>query len=531
MGFEDATPIQANAIPHILAGKDLIACAQTGTGKTAAFLIPLINELMFGERGKTRALIIAPTRELAIQIDNAVMGLAYFASISSVAIYGGGEKQKWAIQKDAIKRGVDIIIATPGRLKMHHAMGYLDFSNIEMVVLDEADKMLDMGFYNDIISFFSLLPKERQTLMFSATMPPKIKQLAKNIMNEPEEVILELSKPAEGIEQVGYVLYEDQKLKVLEHLMKTEEVESMIVFSSRKSSVDQMVRKLKRLGLKVGGIHSDKEQSEREETLREFRNKKIQVVVATDILSRGIDIDGISHVLNYDVPQDAEDYVHRIGRTARADATGKAITFINEADQFRFFRIEELIEQEVPKAEVPAELGETPEYSPRRRNRGHHGRNHRRNDGRGRNQRRSNNQRGRSNGRDNRRNDRSDRRDDRRDRRGRNHSNQRSRNDDRQRNRNDDRNSQRNRNEEQSQQRNGRMRNHPPRRRNNVNRSEERTFNKRERKPMEEKRPETVNGKPQEEMAPKRKRKRYRSHRKRKSNANANPTTEQKTVE
>jgi ATP-dependent RNA helicase RhlE len=365
LGFEETTPIQEQAIPIILEGKDLIACAQTGTGKTAAFLIPVIEKILRSPQNKpgTKVLVIVPTRELANQIDQNMEALGYFAGVSSIPIYGGRNSKQWDQQRNAIDNGVDIIIATPGRFKMHYALGYLNLDDVHTVVLDEADKMLDMGFFGDILEIIGYLPnKPRQTLMFSATMPSKIRDLARKIMKEPEEISLALAKPAEGVTQTAYVVYPDQKIPLLEQIIKNSQVESMIIFASSKISVDQIAKRLTQLGIDARAIHSDREQIERQQTLQAFKNRQFPVVVATDVLSRGIDIDNLSHVLNYDVPIDAEDYVHRVGRTARASATGEAITFISPDDGYRFGKIEDLIEAEVPKAEVPDSLGRTPTY-------------------------------------------------------------------------------------------------------------------------------------------------------------------------
>lgn len=400
IGYEEATPIQEQAIPVILDGHDLIACAQTGTGKTGAFLIPMIENIMAQGNAKpgTKVLVIVPTRELASQIDQNMEALSYFTGVSSVAVYGGSNSKQWDHQKNAIDNGVDVIIATPGRFKMHYKLGYMDLSQVHTVILDEADKMLDMGFHPDIVEIISYLPKgERQTLMFSATMPSKIRKLAKEIMQQkPKEISLALSKPAEGVDQRAYVVYDKQKKDLLRHLLKNEEVDSMIIFASSKLSVDQIAATLRQMGFDARAIHSDREQSERQETLNDFKNKQFPIVVATDVLSRGIDIDSLSHVLNFDVPLDAEDYVHRIGRTARANTTGTAMTFINPDDMYRFGNIEELIEAEVPKQKIPQELGPTPEYSPKGRKRSSGGR--RGGQGGGRNS----GGRGRGSGRDNR---------------------------------------------------------------------------------------------------------------------------------
>ncbi len=366
VGYENATPVQTLAIPIILEGKDLVACAQTGTGKTAAYLLPTLNRLMERESNKTRVLILAPTRELAIQIEQNAEVLTYFSDIATAPIYGGKDSSNWDEQRRAINNGADILVATPGRLITHMALGYVDFSQLEVLILDEADKMLDMGFYPDIMNIASSLPETRQTLMFSATMPPKIRELAQKILKDPESISLSISKPAAGIKQQAFTVYDEQKIPLIEHLLKEREVDSMIIFASSKISVDRITRQLKKLNYPVESLHSDKSQEERQEALRAFQNRTYRILVGTDVLSRGIDVDNLSHVLNYDVPSDAEDYVHRVGRTARASATGEAITFINPDDMRKFAGIERLIEQEVPKLPAPEHLGETPEYDPRR---------------------------------------------------------------------------------------------------------------------------------------------------------------------
>ncbi|MEZ4829397.1 MAG: DEAD/DEAH box helicase [Bacteroidia bacterium] len=371
--FESLTPIQEQAIPPALEGKDLIACAQTGTGKTAAYLIPTIQRIRQTDTDHTRVLILTPTRELAAQVDQNVDALSYFAGVSSFPIIGGKDADNFSRQKAGIVKGTDILIATPGRLMIHMALGYLDLTGIEVVILDEADKMLDMGFYADIIRIIDTIPKTRQTLMFSATMPPKIRELAKKIMIDPVEINLNISKPAEKINQMAFMVYDEQKIPLLEHLIREREIDSMIIFASSKLSVDEITRKLSRLNYNVKAIHSDKEQSEREETLREFKNKSFPILVGTDVLSRGIDIDNLSHVLNYDCPRDAEDYVHRVGRTARASSSGEAITFVNPKDHYKLHRIQNLIGYEIPRPETPPELGETPAYNPSKGGRNHEG--------------------------------------------------------------------------------------------------------------------------------------------------------------
>ncbi len=369
MGFSKATPIQELAIPQIIAGKDLIGCAQTGTGKTAAFLLPVIDYLVKNpskEKG-IRAMVIVPTRELATQIDQQMEGFSYFVGLSSLAIYGGGDSMGWDQQRKALEQGADLIIATPGRLIAHLAMGYVKMDTVEFLILDEADRMLDMGFYDDLMSIITKLPAKRQNLMFSATMPPKIREMANKILNEPVQVNLALSKPAEGVLQSAYLVYDTQKLPVIKHILKDKDLPSIIVFCSRKNTVREINRELQKAGLKSRAISSDLEQNEREEVLLAFRNRKLQILVATDVLSRGIDIKDINLVINYDVPGDAEDYVHRVGRTARASTTGVAITLINEFDMSRFGDIERLIERVIPKEPLPEALGEGPVYDPKKK--------------------------------------------------------------------------------------------------------------------------------------------------------------------
>ena len=357
MNYKQATPIQEQAIPLIQEGKDLIACAQTGTGKTAAFLIPLLDKIAHAEHDHTSTLILVPTRELAKQIDDQVEGFSYFVSATSIAIYGGGKGDDWDKQRKALETGADIIIATPGRLIAHMQMGYVNFDKLNYLVLDEADKMLDMGFSDDILKIVKAIPTNRQTLLFSATMPAKIRSFASQILKEPQEIRLSVSKPAAGIDQRIYLAKDHQKLPLLEHLMGEMDVKSMVLFTSRKSEVNAIVRALAKRGYVAKGVSSDLEQEEREAVLREFKNKQLQIVVATDVLSRGIDVDNITHVVNYDVPRDAEDYVHRIGRTARADTTGIAITFVNEADMNKLGRIEKLIERKLDRLSITEELG------------------------------------------------------------------------------------------------------------------------------------------------------------------------------
>ena len=368
MNYQQATPIQEQAIPKILEGKDLIACAQTGTGKTAAYLLPLLDKISHAKHGHTTTLILVPTRELATQIDEQVMGFGYYVEASSIAIYGGGKSENWEQQKRALTSGADIIIATPGRLIAHLQMGYVKFDQIKYLVLDEADKMMDMGFSDDILNIVRQLPKQRQTLLFSATMPNKIREFSQQILNQPDEIRLAVSKPAAGIDQQFYMAYDRQKIYLLEHIIKTQDVQSMVLFTSQKAAVGGIVRAVNKLGIEARGISSDRTQEEREEIMRAFKNKQFPVLVATDVLSRGIDIDSLSHVVNYDIPRAAEDYVHRIGRTARAATKGTAITFISDQDQDRVQKIERLIEREIEKQKITEELGlgEAPEYDPKR---------------------------------------------------------------------------------------------------------------------------------------------------------------------
>ncbi|MDO7883916.1 DEAD/DEAH box helicase [Hymenobacter cheonanensis] len=368
MNYLNATPIQEQAIPKILAGKDLIACAQTGTGKTAAYLVPLLDKISHAKHGTTSTLVLVPTRELATQIDEQVTGFGYFVEASSIAIYGGGKSENWEQQKRALTSGADIIIATPGRLIAHMQLGYVKFDDLKYLVLDEADKMMDMGFADDILNIVRQLPKTRQTLLFSATMPSKIRDFSQQILHEPDEVRLAVSKPAAGINQQFYMTFDHQKLPVLEHLIKAQDVQSMVLFTSKKAAVAGIVRSLNKLGYPAQGISSDRTQEEREATMRAFKNKQFPILVATDVVSRGIDIDSLSHVVNFDVPRAAEDYVHRIGRTARAATTGTAITFIADQDQDRIVKIEKLIEREIEKQAITEGLGygPAPEFDPKR---------------------------------------------------------------------------------------------------------------------------------------------------------------------
>lgn len=366
MGYKQPTPIQEQAIPFILDNQDLIACAQTGTGKTAAYLLPIINKIIQlpeNER-KLNTLILSPTRELALQIDQLVEGFSYFTGISSISIYGGGDGNAWNQQRKAMEQGVEIIIATPGRLIALLQTGQISLKGISHLVLDEADRMLDMGFNDDIMKIISHLPTSRQTVLFSATMPPKIRQMAGKILKHPKEISIAIAKPAEGILQQAYLVYDNQKLKLLKHILKEGNFESVIIFASTKDLVKKLQEEIRGLGFKAKSFHSDLEQAERESIMRDFKARQLPILIGTDILSRGIDVEGIDLVVNFDTPHDPEDYVHRIGRTARAATTGTAITFINEKDQQKFGNIENLIGKIVPKILLPEHLGEAPIYQP-----------------------------------------------------------------------------------------------------------------------------------------------------------------------
>ncbi|WP_133996479.1 DEAD/DEAH box helicase [Dinghuibacter silviterrae] len=369
MGYVTATPVQEQVIPPILDGRDIIASAQTGTGKTAAFLLPIVHKLLTlpHDPHQVNAMVIVPTRELAIQIAQILEGILYYTDISSIAVYGGSDGNLFSIEKKALSTGVDILICTPGRMLTHLKMGYVKTAGVKYLVLDEADRMLDMGFHEDIVQIISYLPEQRQNLLFSATMPPKIRDLARRILHDPLEVNIAISKPPEKIVQEAFVVYEAQKAPLVKHVLRLKEFNSVLVFCSRIQNVKALYRELKRANFSVGEIHSELEQSQREESLSQFRAKRIKILVATDILSRGIDIDDIDLVINYDVPNDGEDYVHRIGRTARAAADGTAYTFVTEQEQRKFARIEQLLGKEVTKAVVPEEFGATPAYNPKSR--------------------------------------------------------------------------------------------------------------------------------------------------------------------
>ena len=367
MNFKECTPVQEHTIPVILEGRDLIGVAQTGTGKTAAYLLPVLNLLNKGTypADAINCIIMSPTRELAQQIDQQMEGFSYFMPASSVAVYGGNDGIRFEQEKRGLTLGADVVIATPGRLISHLSMGYVDLSKISFFILDEADRMLDMGFYDDIMQIVKYLPKERQTIMFSATMPKKIQQLAQTILTDPVEVKLAVSKPADKIIQTAYICYENQKLGIIQSLFQTQTPDRVIVFVSSKLKVKEVTKAFYRMNLNVGEMHSDLEQTQREHIMREFKSGHINILVATDIVSRGIDIDDIRLVINYDVPHDSEDYVHRIGRTARANHDGCAITFVNEKEQPRFKEIEVFLGKPIYKIPVPDELGKTPEYKPK----------------------------------------------------------------------------------------------------------------------------------------------------------------------
>jgi len=356
MGFNTPTPIQEMAIPVILNGQDLIACAQTGTGKTGAYLLPVLNHISSTNKHHTSALILAPTRELAQQIDQQVEGLAYFTGVSSIAVFGGGDGMAYEQQRRGIQNNVNIIIATPGRLIAHLTSGVLKLNHLTHLILDEADRMLDMGFSDDIMKIISYLPKTRQTLLFSATMPGRIRSLAKSVLKDPQQINIAISQPAVGIDQQIYRLHDQQKTPLLQLILRDSAYTSTIIFASRKEIVKSLYKELKAIKINAMAFHSDLEQKEREEILLKFKNKQLPVIIGTDALSRGIDVEGIDLVINYDVPGDPEDYIHRIGRTARAATTGTAITFVNHRDERKLKNIEQLIEKPIRLVGLPDEL-------------------------------------------------------------------------------------------------------------------------------------------------------------------------------
>lgn len=366
MGFDTATPVQAEAIPAIIEGRDIIASAQTGTGKTAAFLLPIIHKVasMPAHDDHIKAIVVVPTRELAVQIDQQLTGLSYFTQVSSLAIYGGSDGETFVREKKALTKGADIIIATPGRLIAHLNLMYVGLDDFKYLVLDEADRMLDMGFHDDIMKIISFLPKKRQNLLFSATMPKRIRDLANKILVNPVTINIAVSKPAERVLQMAFIVYDRQKLDLATHILASKKLQSVIVFCSTKSSVKSLSNELKKRKLNVADISSDLEQKQREKVLIDFRNREINILVATDVLSRGIDIEDIELIVNYDVPNDGEDYIHRIGRTARAESRGVAITLVGEKEQRTFQEIEGLLGSPVNKAKIPEQFGKGPAYSP-----------------------------------------------------------------------------------------------------------------------------------------------------------------------
>lgn len=369
MGYYTPTPIQERAIPAILDGHDIIGSAQTGTGKTAAFILPLINQIITSQkRQNVKALVIVPTRELAVQITQQVDGMGYFTPVRGMAVYGGSDGIAFAREKSAMENGVEIIIGTPGRLLSHFNMRYIDLSELEYLVLDEADRMLDMGFYEDIMRLIDFLPEKRQNLMFSATMPSKIRTLALQILDNPVEISIGISKPAENVTQRAFMVNENQKIPIITELIRREKQQSTIIFCSTKVSVKELARELRRAKFAVDEIHSDLEQKKREEVMQQFKARELNILVATDILARGIDIEDIDLVINFNVPSDGESYIHRIGRTARAASNGSAYTFITSKDQHYFRDIETLLGYSVEQMQIDESFGETPDYKPRSQN-------------------------------------------------------------------------------------------------------------------------------------------------------------------
>ena len=366
MNFRECTPIQEKTIVPLMEGHDLIGVAQTGTGKTAAYLLPVLNKLCRGgyPENAINCIIMAPTRELAPQIARQLVGFTYFMPVSSVAVYGGNDGVRYGQELRGMSLGADILVATPGRLISHITLGNVDLSKVSFFILDEADRMLDMGFYNDIMTIAKQLPANRQTMMFSATMPEEIRKLAKNILKDPVQVTLSLAKPADGITQQAYICHEHQKIGIINDIFSKESTERVILFVSKKSKVREVATALRKMGLNVGEMHSDLTQSERDEIMFLYKSRKVDLLVATDILARGIDIDDIRIVINYDVPSDQDDYIHRVGRTARANAKGRGITLVSEKDQIAFKRIEDFIGKSIKKMPLPDGLGDAPEYSP-----------------------------------------------------------------------------------------------------------------------------------------------------------------------
>ena len=368
MHFDECTPVQEHTIPVILEGRDVISCAQTGTGKTAAFILPLLTNLLYDNHDPNRlnAIIMAPTRELAQQIDQQMEGFGFYVPLSSVAIYGGNDSGAWGTQSTGLQKGADIVIATPGRLLSLMNIYNIDFSGVKYFILDEADRMLDMGFYDDIMAVVNRLPKDRQTIMFSATMPANIRKMAKAIMNNPAEVQIAVSRPPESINQQAVDIYEAQKTAFIVQKFRSSEgqdLKKVIVFVGKKQRVKELTRALRANNIDARAMHSDLEQKERDEVMLDFRNNKVDVLVATDIVSRGIDVDDIPLVINYDVPRDAEDYVHRIGRTARAENKGEAITLVSPEDKHFFNKIERFLQKSIERLPLPASLGAAPDSS------------------------------------------------------------------------------------------------------------------------------------------------------------------------
>ena len=383
MRFDECTPVQENCIPPILDKRDVLGVAQTGTGKTAAYLLPILSRLADGgfPKDAVNCIIMSPTRELAQQIDQAMQGFSYYLpDVSSVAVYGGNDGNRYDQEMKSMRLGADVIIATPGRLISHISMGNIDLSKVSFFVLDEADRMLDMGFSEDIMKIASGLPESCQTIMFSATMPKDIETMAQKLLKNPVEIKLAVSKPAEKINQSAYICYETQKLKIIDDIFKAGDLKRVIIFSGSKMKVKQINQALQRLKINCGEMHSDLDQAQRDEMMYKFKSGQLDVLVATDIVARGIDIDDITMVINYDVPHDAEDYVHRIGRTARADRDGVAITFVNEDDMYAFHQIEKFLEREITRNPLPEGCGEGPEYTTTKRPGKTNARNRRRND-------------------------------------------------------------------------------------------------------------------------------------------------------
>lgn len=371
IGYETATPIQEQTIPLILEGRDIIASAQTGTGKTAAFLLPVIHKIISSKNDDhIKAMVIVPTRELAVQIDQHMQGLSYFAPISSIAVYGGTDGISYSQEQQALTEGADVVICTPGRMIAHLNNNYVKVSELKYLILDEADRMLDMGFYDDIMKIISYLPEKRQNLLFAATMPDMIRELAKKVLSHPAEINIAVSKPVEKVLQAAYVVYDNQKIPLIKDLLQNKQLRSVLVFCSTKIKTKQLSNELKKSGFAVEDIHSDLNQASREKALINFKSRKLNILVATDVLSRGIDVEDINLVINFDVPNDGEDYIHRIGRTARAEADGVAITFVNEKEQRKFSEIEKLLGSPVYKVKLSASYGATPEYNPKKSVRG-----------------------------------------------------------------------------------------------------------------------------------------------------------------